>query len=610
MQRHGKPPAPPPTGQSRGRHGRFRRSGRWWRSLLLAALGAALPAQTVRAHPLGNDSVTHFSVLHLYRDRIELDLLLDLAENPSQAVLQAEMDTDGDGLDSPQEQNAWLDRKAVELAADLQLAVDGRPWPLEAVSPRVSEGRPAPTARLIMKMPGVGNMPTYRLMIRYIARPAEPLPPGTCRLTFRDGTYPRQPGLARILLDRPGELEALDPRPPFWNEGENPFIYEQYDPANLPQERQVEFRFRVAGPDQATATPPSAAHAPSPGPTSAAVESDPAAASPWPPYIDSFTDPRNDPARTSLYQNQARRLLDMMGGGLGPWTLLLVTLTAFTWGAAHALMPGHAKTVVAAYLISCHGTYAHAVLLALTVTLTHTALVLILGLCVVLLQGSHPGIAPMLQLWLGLLAGLLVAGMGVRLAWQALRGRAGHHHHHHHHYDHPHEHRHHDHPHEPGPSRHQHVIQGHCDTGPSQEAGQVRLRHPGAGAYDASPRLSLRTVCALGIAGGIVPCPTATILILLGIGADMVLPALYAVVVFSLGLATALMAVGLLALTSRRYAAGLLQTAGHEHHHGHWWLDRLVPGTSGLAVAFLGLLIACNYAFRMTTGTPLVAWLG
>jgi len=565
-----------------------------------------LTAETARAHPLGNDSVTHFSVLHLYRDRIELDLLLDLAENPSQAVLQAEMDTDGDGVDSPQEQNAWLDRKAVELAADLHLTVDDRPWPMEPVHPRVSDDRPPPATRFIMKMPGVANMPTYRLMIRYVARPAEPPAPGTYRLTYRDATYPRQPGLARILLDRPGELEALDPRPPFWNEGENPFIYEQYDPANLPQERQVEFRFRVAGPDHATATPPPTGDSPASGPASAAPEPD-VAALPWPPYVQSFTDPRNDPARTSLYQNQARRLFDMMGGGLGPWTLLLVTLTAFTWGAAHALMPGHAKTVVAAYLISRHGTYAHAVLLAVTVTLTHTALVLILGLCVVLLQGSHPGIAPMLQLWLGLLAGLLVAGMGVRLAWQAVRGDTGHHHHHH---DHAHEHHHHDHPHESGPGRHRHVIQGHSDTGPSQEAGQVRLRHPAVGAHDPSPRLSLRTVCALGIAGGIVPCPTATILILLGIGADMVLQALYAVVVFSLGLATALMAVGLLALTSRRYAARLLQASGHEHHHGHWWLDRLLPGTSGLAVAFLGLLIACNYAFRMTTGTPLVAWLG
>ncbi len=586
-------------GEPRFRPDPVRPPGASW--FVPAGLAALLLAGPLHAHPLGNDSITHFSVLHLHHDRIELDLLLDLAENPSQAALRAEMDADGDGVDSPLEQNAWLDRKAVELAADLHLRVDDRPWPLKPVNPPVStEGSaPAPASRFIMKMPGFANMPTYRLMIRYVARPDQPLAPGIYRLVYEDATYPRQPGLARILLDRPGDLEALDPRPPFWNEGENPFIYEQYDPAHLPQERRGEFRFRVAAPVPATETPlPRDTPASEPA---LSISSDiDRAARPWPPYVESFTDPRNDPARTSLYQSQARRLFDMMSAGLGPWTLLLLTLTAFTWGAAHALMPGHAKTVVAAYLISRHGTYAHAVLLAVIVTVTHTALVVILGLCVVLLQGSHPGIGPLLQLWLGLLAGLLVAGMGVRLAWQAVSGHA-HHHHHHHHHDHPQ-----DHP--TGP--HAHARDGHQHAHPSPAGGHVGGHHPQPGRHDGTQRLSLRMVCALGVAGGIVPCPTATILILLGIGADMVLQALYAVAVFSLGLAMALMAVGLLALTSRRYAARLLRSEEHEHHHSHRWLDRLLPCTSGLVVALLGLLIASNYACRMTTGAPLVPWLG
>ena len=71
-------------------------------------------------------------------------------------------------------------------------------------------------------------------------------------------------------------------------------------------------------------------------------------------------------------------------------------------------------------------------------------------------------------------------------------------------------------------------------------------------------------VLVLGITGGIVPCPTATIIMLLGIGANMILGALYAVGVFSLGMALTLMLIGVLALSSRRYASKILSDAQHQ----------------------------------------------
>ena len=59
--------------------------------------------------------------------------------------------------------------------------------------------------------------------------------------------------------------------------------------------------------------------------------------------------------------------------------IMISMLIAFFWGAAHALTPGHGKTVVAAYLVGTGGTARHAGLLGLTVTLTHTVGVFALG---------------------------------------------------------------------------------------------------------------------------------------------------------------------------------------------------------------------------------------
>jgi len=107
-----------------------------------------------------------------------------------------------------------------------------------------------------------------------------------------------------------------------------------------------------------------------------------------PAYLDSFTSPANDPSKTQESYRQAGSIIAMLRGE-GEYSgrsflvvMALLTVLAFAWGAGHALMPGHAKTVVAAYLISQKGTYWHAILLAIVVTITHTALVVIVGLVI------------------------------------------------------------------------------------------------------------------------------------------------------------------------------------------------------------------------------------
>jgi nickel/cobalt exporter len=434
---------------------------------------------------------------------------------------------------------------------------------------------------------------------------------------------------------------------------------------------------------------------------------------------------------------QARQLISLLQGRWGFMVFLTVTALSFVWGAAHALMPGHAKTVVAAYLISRSGNYWHAVVLAVIVTVTHTALVVALGLIIWFYQATHPTLGARLQLWLGLIAGLLVAGMGLMLIWRALTGRIAHHHHehdHHHSHEHDHDHGHrswlrmlftHSHPHVPEVgardegrgtrdegsgfgqggqgdtgTRRQGDI-GSRGEGDGETVGQVEAgteyrpgmslegvldggdghahqhhehahghehvhahyhphdhshghhahdhshahghphdhhhahehphdhHHPHTHAHDhghdhkhgpaglpsaTSPEpLTFRTLLLLGITGGIVPCPTATIIMLLGIGANVVAGALYTVGIFSLGLALTLMLIGFLALSSRRMAARILSDARHEGElstTGRRILFQAIPAVSGTLVIALGLAIATNYLYFLCNGRALFPWLG
>jgi len=99
-------------------------------------------APDTHAHPLGNDSVTHFSVLYVLPDRLEVDFLLDFAETQSVIIRRDEIDADKDETDTTEEQKAWLDRKAVEFEAHLKATINGHALTLKARKP----GRRPPPA--------------------------------------------------------------------------------------------------------------------------------------------------------------------------------------------------------------------------------------------------------------------------------------------------------------------------------------------------------------------------------------------------------------------------------------------------------------------------------
>ncbi|MBI4581361.1 MAG: hypothetical protein HY718_16790 [Planctomycetes bacterium] len=702
-------------------------------------------ADHASAHPLGNDSITHFNVLYVLPDRLEVDFLLDIAENPTYFIETNEMDADKDEQVSRPEQEAWLASKIDEFAGFLDARIDGKPLRLSLVPEQVNAetGRRTTTSKVVVPMMAPTGM-TYRLVIRYLGRYPEPLGPGEHEIHYEDKTYPQHVGMRQVLLEPgfvcrlagvsgedvvPGPVpaslgnllaeqgllledpdaarievasptvagrkrwrlidekaqfalvqgaetidvhglphcEILEPHPPFVSENNAVFRYEQYDPMNLPDFREATVRFmvleakRTAAPTHPLSDGVTASTQPGQETVAAASQPGPVAAA-LPPHANLFLDPNYNPPQQGKYQRQAERMVSLLQGRWGILLFLIVTGTAFVWGAAHALMPGHAKTVVAAYLISQRGTYWHAVVLAIVVTITHTALVVIMGLIVWFYQKSNPRLGPSLQLWLGLVAGLLVAGMGVTLVWRAVTGRLAHHH------DHDHGHGGtddrswfrklftHSHPHLPAHAHPHDQVHGHPHTHVHDQGHPHHHEHAGAAVHShahshahdhvhdhahvhthvhdhahvhthvhthVAPRpaatgdaelLTMRMLVVLGITGGIVPCPTATIILLLGIGANVVGGALYAIAVFSLGLALTLMVIGSLALASRRYASRIMSDAQHEGEltgTGRRLLLQVVPGLSGLAVISLGLAIAIHYGCRLYgMPSPPFSWIG
>jgi nickel/cobalt transporter (NicO) family protein len=199
--------------------------------------------------------------------------------------------------------------------------------------------------------------------------------------------------------------------------------------------------------------------------------------------------------------------------------LLIVFLlaAAFGWGALHALSPGHGKAMVAGYLVGTRGTPRHAVILGLTVTATHTAAVFALGL--VTLLAAQYVVPEDIYPWLSVVSGLMVVAIGIAVMhsrfrrWRALRRAAG------------------DNEHDHGHGHHHH--------------------HSPDGA------ITTRSLLALGISGGLVPCPSALVVLIGAISQHRVGLGMVLIVAFSLGLAATLTAVGLAVLYGGRLVARL-----------------------------------------------------
>ena len=218
---------------------------------------------------------------------------------------------------------------------------------------------------------------------------------------------------------------------------------------------------------------------------------------------------------------------------VSPWLLVVGLGLSALLGGLHALTPGHGKTLIAAYLIGTRGTVKHAAALGAIVTFTHTASVVGVGLLALL--ASQLIVPDILVPGLEVCAGLLVVALGMRLVRERWRLREGGHHHHH------------DHDHQHLPTK---VVK------PSD-------------------------LLAMGVSGGLVPCPEALGVMLIAIGLGRIALGLGLIVAFSFGLAAVLIAIGILLVRFR----GVLERLGKKQSSWRWWL----PLVSAVIVTILGV---------------------
>ena len=253
-----------------------------------------------------------------------------------------------------------------------------------------------------------------------------------------------------------------------------------------------------------------------------------------------------------------------------PSVILFGLLLAFGFGAMHAMSPGHGKTVVGAYLVGSRGTLKHAVFLGLTVTITHTLGVFALGL--ITLFASSYILPEKMMPFLGFVSGLLVFFIGISLfkdrlfsylGWNAASHHLAHDHGQSHDDEHTQEHHSHD---AHDGSTHSHGGSTHSHLPPKD--------------------VTWKSLLGLGISGGLLPCPSALVLMLSAINLGRVGYGLVLTLVFSFGLAATLTGIGLIFLYGGRVFSGS-RLAAHP-------IVKALPVFSAFVITCVGAVICYN----------------
>jgi len=501
---------------------------------LLAVIVAS--ATLIMAHPLGNFSANHYMRFEVDPLEIHMRYVIDLAEIPTFELLRDW------GLDrtSP---HAELERKAADQAriwmGNLSLRVDGTPV------------RPVLEGAGVVIADGAGNLPILRITAKMTLRES------SGRLEYEDHNYDGRAGWKEIVIaaskarlkssshsdqDRSHGLTAYPPDPM----------------VAPPQDLRAEFQLTVDAPVTAQRAP----HKPS----APVIRAIPQPAS-KPALPSSAATAKNAPAGAVIRNDFLSRTLHR---GYIPLQILLTALVvAFGLGAAHALTPGHGKTIVAAYLVGSRGTMKHAAFLGLMVTATHTISVFALGLATLFL--FHFIVPETITEILGVISGLSIAVIGAGMLWKRVNVQRHRHHHDHphtHHHDHPHTHDHppvHDHAHD---HRHDHAYQ----------------HGPGGHTHVHESEITWNSLTTLAISGGLVPCESALVLLLGAIAIGRVGLGLLLLISFSLGLAGVLIGIGAIVLSTKRVLPERTRKAGSP------WM-RWTPIASAGVVVLLGVIM-------------------
>ena len=254
----------------------------------------------------------------------------------------------------------------------------------------------------------------------------------------------------------------------------------------------------------------------------------------------------------------------------GEGVLVLLLLAAFGWGALHALSPGHGKAMVAAYLVGTRGKPRHAVALGATVTVAHTVGVFALGF--VTLALSQYILPEDLYPWLNLVSGLLVVVIGAAVLRSRINPDGGH-----------------------GTTT---TTGTRTSTATATRTITATITRTTATTITTTARhdaddstVTKRSLIGLGAAAGLIPCPSALVVLLGAISQHEVALGLLLITAFSLGLAGTLTGLGLAVVWARRVVPRLAPKLSLFRGTGVRRLVAAMPAASALVIVAVGCLL-------------------
>jgi ABC-type nickel/cobalt efflux system permease component RcnA len=522
-----------------------------WHVLLrvLAIVGVLATPHLASPHPLGNFSISHYTAIRIEPNALTLRYIIDMAEIPTFQEIQ-------DTKIVPQEGHpslpAYLAQRVEALRAGLILELNGQRLPLSS------------DAGEVVFPPGAGGLPTLKLGMRFRAPFDKASAPTVHELRYRDTNFSGRAGWKEIIATGGQGITLVSSTAPERDRSQALADY----PTDLLNSPPQEVEARVVFARQAIAPQVAALVPPSPWQGEATKEGENRSGG-----IITVDEGRAQIGRADLVvnhqptpRNSFTELVTTQQLSFG--IVLVAMAVSVGLGAFHALEPGHGKTVVAAYLVGSRGTTWHAMLLGLIVTVTHTAGVYFLG--VVTLFASRYMIPERLYSWLGVMSGLVIATLGCSLFLRRYTG-----------WDHSHSNDHgHGHSHAKNhPDPHVHTP-GEEFTHPHTD--QRHHHHPHA--HPDPPTVSLRELLAVGVTGGIVPCPAALVVLLSALSLNRVGFGMLLIVAFSVGLASVLIAVGVLMVYAQHLMAQV-QADGR-------LMTRWLPLTSAAVMTMFGITIA------------------
>jgi nickel/cobalt transporter (NicO) family protein len=483
--------------------------------LTLGCIGAGAGRADTVASLLGNFTINQYCGMKLDRATVDVHYVVVFGQLPALRELHL-ADTNGDGVTSQLERDSYVGKLAPGLADDLNLEVDGVSVPLRATHW---------TSSLPTEQGGF----SLRLDVDFTAALPAAAQGGNRKVLFTNQNYAGHLGWHEIVVQSAPGLSVFDTNAYSTSLTGGLANALPSLPSTGPlEERSVHLTFAEGGAPAgamrlaARQGSPVEGIRPVQGIRTGANGSDTSAA---------------NTQEATWIPRETRRLVNVISGPhLEPRIAILALLGAMLLGAVHALSPGHGKTIVGAYLIGSRGTPRHAVFLGSTVTITHTLGVFALGFAT--LYASRFIVPERLFPTLSLLSAILVLGMGILLLVQRARAAYG--------------------PTvfhpvaaaaQPASGRGLIFAHAHADGTMHSHGGGAMHSHLPPGA--SGEKVTWRSLLTLGISGGLVPCPSAMVLLLAAVALNKTAYGMLLVVAFSVGLAITLTAVGLAFLCAR-----------------------------------------------------------